>query len=270
MSERRVLYRISGPRGLAYALCGGDGALRLLHGDPLLPPPEAWEETGEELPFGEATLLPPTVPTKIVGFARTYEAHAEERQKAVPGEPLLFLKPPSSLLAPGGTILLPPESSHVDHEGELAVLIGRTAWRISPAEAEEAILGYTAVNDVTARDIQAQDGHFGRAKGFDTFCPVGPGIVHRDELDPSDLAIEARVDGEIKQQGRTSHMVWSPPELVAFASRVMTLQRGDLVLTGTPRGVSPLADGMVVEVEVEGIPVLRNRVADVPEGEYRG
>ena len=177
----------------------------------------------------------------------------------VPKEPLLFLKPPSAVIGPGETIVMPPESERVDHEGELGIVIGRGGKRIAQADALSHVFGATAVNDVTARDLQKKDGQWSRAKGFDTFCPVGPVIVTGLELGALPLA--CRVRGETKQSGNTRDMIFSVAELIAYISAAFTLFPGDLIVTGTPEGVGPLAAGDVVEVEVEGVGVLSNPVS---------
>jgi 2-keto-4-pentenoate hydratase/2-oxohepta-3-ene-1,7-dioic acid hydratase in catechol pathway len=210
-----------------------------------------------KIPFGSPEAPPP--PSKIVCVGRNYREHAKEMGHEAPeAEPLLFLKAPSALLPDGGEIRIPPESNRVDYEGELALVVGRRikSW---PAERFlEALAGVCCANDVTARDLQKKDGQFSRAKSFDTFCPVGPEIVAG--LDPSDLAIETRVNGAVKQFSRTSHVVFSPAFLVAYVSRMMTLNPGDLILTGTPAGIGTLSPGDVVEVEIENVGVLRNTV----------
>jgi len=191
---------------------------------------------------------------------RNYRDHAAELGNAVPDEePLLFLKAPSSLVLDGGEIVLPPESARVDYEGELALVIGRRIKRWPEDHWLEALAGVCCANDVTARDLQKKDGQFARAKSFDTFCPIGPAIV--SDLDPSDLAIETRVNGEVKQSSRTSKMVFSPAFLITYISRMMSLLPGDLILTGTPAGVGPLSPGDRVEVEIEHVGILANRVA---------
>jgi 2-keto-4-pentenoate hydratase/2-oxohepta-3-ene-1,7-dioic acid hydratase in catechol pathway len=198
-------------------------------------------------------------PSKIVAVGRNYREHAAELGNTAPDqEPLLFLKAPSALVVGGGEIFLPSESARVDYEGELALVIGKTIKRCSPERWREALAGVCCANDVTARDLQKKDGQWARAKSFDTFCPVGPEIVAN--LDPSDLAIETRVNGAVKQSSRTSQMVFSPAFLVAYISAMMTLQPGDLILTGTPAGIGPLSHGDIVEVEIEKIGVLHNRV----------
>jgi 2-keto-4-pentenoate hydratase/2-oxohepta-3-ene-1,7-dioic acid hydratase in catechol pathway len=208
--------------------------------------------------FGSPEAPPP--PSKIVAVGRNYSEHAAELGNPVPDEePLLFLKAPSSLLVGGGEIVLPPESSRVDYEGELALVIGRRIKSWPQERWLDALAGVCCANDVTARDLQKKDGQFARAKSFDTFCPVGPAIAAG--VDASDLAIETRVNGVVKQSSRTSNMVFSPAFLVAYVSRMMTLLPGDLILTGTPAGVGPLAPGDRVEVEIENVGVLTNRVA---------
>jgi 2-keto-4-pentenoate hydratase/2-oxohepta-3-ene-1,7-dioic acid hydratase in catechol pathway len=204
----------------------------------------------------------PPRPSKIVAIGRNYREHAKELGNVAPEEaPLIFLKAPSALVYPTdpGDIVLPPESSRVDYEGELTLVIGRRVKNCPASEWLAALAGVCCANDVTARDLQKTDGQWARAKSFDTFCPIGPEIV--SGLDPSDLAIETRVNGAVKQSARTSEMVFSPAFLVEYVSRMMTLLPGDLILTGTPAGIGPLAPGDVVEVEIEKIGVCRNRVA---------
>jgi 2-keto-4-pentenoate hydratase/2-oxohepta-3-ene-1,7-dioic acid hydratase in catechol pathway len=212
------------------------------------------------IPFDSASA--PPRPSKIVAIGRNYREHAKELGNVAPEEaPLIFLKAPSALVLPSdpSDIVLPPESSRVDFEGELALVIGRRIKGCPASEWLDALAGVCCANDVTARDLQKKDGQWARAKSFDTFCPIGPEIVAG--LDPSDLAIQTRVNGAVKQSARTSDMVFSPAFLVAYVSRMMTLLPGDLILTGTPAGIAPLAPGDVVEVEIEKVGVLRNRVA---------
>ena len=197
-------------------------------------------------------------PTKIVCIGRNYAAHAKELGNEVPERPMLFFKPPSALISNGDAIVLPRASSRVEYEGEIGVVIGRRLRRAAVAEAEAAIRGFTCVNDVTARDLQKTDGQWARAKGFDTFCPNGPRIA--EGLDWRSLGVITRVNGEERQRGRTSEMHFAIPELLAYISGVMTLEPGDLVATGTPAGVGPLADGDVVEIEIPGVGVLSNPV----------
>lgn len=209
-------------------------------------------------------LLAPVIPSKIVCIGRNYREHAKELNHAIPTEPLLFLKPPSALLPPGGTILRPVSlSQRVDHEGELGVVIGRRCHGLREgADVREFILGYTCVNDVTARDLQNKDGQWSRAKGFDTFCPVGPIVV--SYLDPwHGIRVQTRVNGELRQNGVTSDFLFSLDVIVQYISQVMTLEPGDLIATGTPAGVGPLKAGDTVEVSVEGVGSLRNPVGDV-------
>ena len=213
----------------------------------------------ESVSFKGLRLLPPITPSKIVCVGRNYREHAEELGNPMPAEPLLFMKAPSAMIGDGEAIGLPSISQRVEHEGELAVVIGRTCRRVSDADNPLGyVLGYTCLNDVTARDLQKKDVQFTRAKSFDTFCPVGP--VVETELDPLDLQVETRVNGEVRQRGRTSAMAFPVPYLIRYVSHVMTLLPGDIISTGTPAGVGPLADGDVCEVEVEGIGVLRNPV----------
>lgn len=210
--------------------------------------------------LAEISLLAPVTPSKIVCVGRNYMEHAAELGNPMPSEPLLFLKPPSAIIATGESIRLPAASVQVEHEGELGVVIGRAASSLSDGEDPLAyVLGYTCINDVTARDLQRRDVQFTRAKSFDTFCPVGPFIA--TDINPADVAVMTRVNGEIKQNARTSSMAFSVASLLRYISRVMTLLPGDLIATGTPAGVSSLQDGDVVEVEVEGIGVLRNAVS---------
>lgn len=197
-------------------------------------------------------------PSKIVCIGRNYAEHAKELGNEVPKEPLIFLKPPSALLPPGGTIILPRVSRQVEFEGEIGVVIGKRARGVAEADAESFIAGYTCVNDVTCRDLQKTDGQWTRAKGFDTFCPVGPRVV---ALDFRTLSIVTRVNGVERQRAPSSDMIFSIPRLVAHVSAIMTLEPGDLIATGTPAGVGPLAAGDVVEVEVPGIGILSNHVA---------
>ena len=204
-------------------------------------------------------MLPPVVPSKIVCVGRNYAEHAKELGNEAPSEPILFLKPPSALLAPGGTIVRPAASQRVDFEGELAIAIGREAKNVSAARWRDYVRGFTCANDVTARDLQKRDVQFTRGKGFDTFCPIGPCI--EDDLDVADVRLITRVNGDVRQDGRTSQMIFPPPFLLEFISSIMTLVPGDVILTGTPAGVGPLAAGDTVEVEIEGIGVLRNFVA---------
>jgi 2-keto-4-pentenoate hydratase/2-oxohepta-3-ene-1,7-dioic acid hydratase in catechol pathway len=217
------------------------------------------DRTEGSLDAAELPRLAPAAPSKIICIGRNYSAHAKELGNEVPKEPLLFFKPPSSLLDPGGTLLLPPESERVEHEGELCVVIGRRGRRIAKEHATSHVFGYTVACDVTARDLQKKDGQWTRAKGFDGFCPLGPELV--TGVEPGALALRVRVNGETRQDGNTRDMVFDVPSLVAYVSQAMTLEPGDLILTGTPEGVGPLAPGDAVEVEIDGVGVLEFGVA---------
>jgi 2-keto-4-pentenoate hydratase/2-oxohepta-3-ene-1,7-dioic acid hydratase in catechol pathway len=197
-------------------------------------------------------------PSKIVGIGLNYRAHAAEMKKQLPDEPLLFLKPPSALIGPGQPIVRPSGYERVDYEGELAIVIGKRARHVPAARALEYIRGYTILNDVTVRDLQKKDVQYTRAKGFDSFCPVGPRVV--EGLDPSRLRLVTRVNGVVKQDGSTSDLIFGVAALIEFVSRVMTLEEGDLITTGTPPGVGNLVPGDQVEIEIEGIGVLANPV----------
>jgi len=211
-----------------------------------------------QFPLASVRLMAPVQPSKIVCIGRNYIDHAKEQGADVPEIPMLFMKPPSALIGHRDTIILPPQSSKVEHEAELAVVIGKSGRWIQPEQAGEHIFGYTIANDVTARDLQRKDGQWTRGKGFDTFCPVGPWI--ETELDPYDILISSRVNDEIRQMASTRDMVFSIQQLIAFISSVMTLQPGDLILTGTPAGVGPLEDGDQVSIHIEGIGDLINLV----------
>jgi 2-keto-4-pentenoate hydratase/2-oxohepta-3-ene-1,7-dioic acid hydratase in catechol pathway len=204
-------------------------------------------------------ILPPCEPSKIVALGVNYRSHGEEMSHRIPTEPLIFLKPPTAVIGHEDKIIYPPSSQRVDYEGELGVVIGKLAHNVPREKANNYILGYTCLNDVTARDLQAVDKQWTRAKGFDTFAPIGPYIV--TELDPSDLALETRLNGEVKQKTRTSELIFPVPELVSFISHVMTLLPGDVIATGTTSGIGPMQPGDIVEVEIEGIGTLRNYVA---------
>jgi 2-keto-4-pentenoate hydratase/2-oxohepta-3-ene-1,7-dioic acid hydratase in catechol pathway len=232
-----------------------DGVVRAINTTPFLP----WKPTDETFARDQIRILAPVLPSKVVAVGLNYKAHAEETGAQLPSEPMLFLKPSTSVIGPGDTIVRPSMSQRVDYEGELAVVIGRAARDMSTDRAVEAILGYTCANDVTARDLQRKDVQFTRGKGFDTFCPLGPEIV--TDLDPSDLMLETRVNGDVRQSTSTDDLIFSVPQLVSFISHVMTLLPGDVVITGTPAGIGPLESGDVVEVEISGVGVLRNPVA---------
>ena len=212
-----------------------------------------------QMPLSMVRLLPPVLPGKIVCVGRNYAEHAREQGFEVPEIPILFLKPPSSVIGPEDSVILPPQSKQVEHEGELAVVIGKRGRWISSDQSFRHVLGYTVANDVTARDLQRRDGQWTRGKGFDTFCPLGPWI--ETELDPVDVLVQTRVNGEMRQMASTREMLFPIDQLIAFISSVMTLEPGDVILTGTPAGIGPLTPGDVVEVSVEGIGTLKNPIA---------
>ena len=217
----------------------------------------AWEPDGV-VSLADAHLLCPVTPTKVVCVGLNYRTHIAEMGHDVPSEPVLFIKPSTAVIGPGQEIVIPDGVGRVDHEAELGVVIGRRTHRASPETAAENVLGFVCGNDVTARDVQKLDGQWTRAKGFDTFCPLGPWVATK--VDPSDLALECFVNGEVRQSARTSDMLFGAYELVSFASHVMTLVPGDVVLTGTPGGIGPLHAGDTVEVRIEGIGSLVNAV----------
>src|SRR5579864_737679 len=251
--------------GLVESVGGRDAIVRIL-----VTAPEEADGDMESLrtrriaaiPLEEASLLPPVRPSKIICMGRNYKEHAAELGNEVPTEPLIFLKVPSSLLPPGGTIRRPKISQRVDFEGELGVVIGKSCFQ-PPLDADirQYILGSTCVNDVTARDLQKKEGQWARAKGFDTFCPVGPIVT--DEIDPwAGVGVETRVNGEVRQQGNTRDFIFPLETVIRHIAQAMTLFPGDLIPTGTPSGVGPLVAGDVVEVSVEGVGTLRNPVVD--------
>lgn len=216
------------------------------------------EPEGTALRAMDVRLLAPVLPSKIICIGKNYSDHAAEMNSELPPEPLLFLKPSTSVIGPGETIVLPRQSGLVHHEAELAIVIGRFCKDVPLERASEVILGYTCANDVTARDLQKTDGQWSRAKGFDTFCPLGPWI--ETELDPTNLEVTSYVGSELRQSGNTRDLVFNVPFLVSYVSSHMTLLPGDVILTGTPAGVGPLADGDQVDVEIEGIGSLVNYV----------
>jgi 2-keto-4-pentenoate hydratase/2-oxohepta-3-ene-1,7-dioic acid hydratase in catechol pathway len=229
-----------------------DLAFRLEHGRAT-----SWSFDFEPMPLSAAELLAPVTPSKIVCVGRNYRDHVKELGHELPSEPLIFLKPPSALLKPGGVVLMPAASARVDFEGELALVIGRSVRNLKEEDWRSAIRGYTLANDVTARDLQVKDGQWTRAKGFDTFCPVGPFVT--DELDlEAGVTLETRVNGEVRQHGSTLDFIFQIPRLLAHITAAMTLEPGDLVLTGTPAGVGALKAGDCVEVSVSGLGVLAN------------
>ncbi len=233
-----------------------DDEIVVLRGDPMF---NGFDTTEERIPLADVKLLAPVIPrSKVVAVGRNYREHAAELGNEAPSEPLLFLKPNTSVIGPGDSIVRPPQSSRVDFEGELAIVIGSIAKNVSEADAASVVFGYTVANDVTARDLQEKDGQWARAKGFDTFCPLGP--VIETEFEVANQAIETRVNGEVRQSGRLDEMVHSVASVIAYASAVFTLLPGDVILTGTPAGVGPIMAGDTVEVTVEGIGTLSNPV----------
>lgn len=242
--------------GAQYGILHGD-VIRLLRQDPFL----ECIYSGEELPLADTRLLPPCVPSKIVGVGFNYARHSAELGVAIPKEPLIFLKPPSALIGAGETILLPPMSKQVEYEAELGVVIGKTARDVTETEALASVFGCTCINDVTARDLQQTDVQFTRAKGFDTFCPMGPWI--RTGLDVTKLRVRSFVNGEPRQDGCTSDLIRPVAELIAYISQVMTLNPGDVIATGTPAGVGRLVDGDLVVVEIAGLGRLANSVKEL-------
>jgi 2-keto-4-pentenoate hydratase/2-oxohepta-3-ene-1,7-dioic acid hydratase in catechol pathway len=235
-----------------------DLAFHLAHSRAAVPRLDVASLAFEPMPLSAATLLAPVTPSKIVCVGRNYRDHAKELGNDVPTEPLLFFKPPSSLLAPGGVVRMPSVSSRVDFEGELALIIGRRTSKLAAqADWRSVVRGYTVANDVTARDLQKTDGQWTRAKGFDTFCPVGP--IVSDELDPeAGVELETRVNGELRQHGSTLDLIFSIPALLAYISAAISLEAGDLILTGTPAGVGPLQPGDRVDVAIAGLGILTN------------
>jgi 2-keto-4-pentenoate hydratase/2-oxohepta-3-ene-1,7-dioic acid hydratase in catechol pathway len=243
-----------GPALPRYGLIEGENIIEISG-----PPWGQWSRGSRPSRLADARLLAPVEPSKIVCIGRNYAAHAAELGNEVPKEPLIFLKPLSSIIGPEEAIVLTKYSQKVEHEGELALVIGRRCSQLSDAEdALSFVLGYTCLNDVTARDLQKSDVQFTRGKGFDTFCPVGPHI--ETALDPANVLVETRVNGERRQSAMTSLMIYPPAFLVRWISRMMTLMPGDVIATGTPAGVAPLVAGDTVEVSVAGVGVLRNRV----------
>jgi 2-keto-4-pentenoate hydratase/2-oxohepta-3-ene-1,7-dioic acid hydratase in catechol pathway len=239
----------------------GSTVLAVLDGDPMY---RSIQLTGEKLGLDDVRLLSPVLPrSKVIGVGRNYVAHAEELGNAAPAEPLLFLKPNTSVIGPDDPIVLPPQSNNVHHEAELAVVIGRIAKDVPRDRVPEVIMGFTCGNDVTARDLQKSDGQWARAKGFDTFCPLGPWI--ETDLDPASLAVRCRVNGDGRQDGNTSQMIFTVTDLVTYISQAFTLLPGDVILTGTPAGVGPIVAGDHVTVSVEGIGVLSNPVVAAEE-----
>jgi len=251
--HKRVLYGVE-------RVGEADGTVEVIRGTPF----RSLKTTGEVLNLSDVTLLAPCEPSKIVAVALNYRDHAIERNRPLPSEPVLFIKPPSAVIGPGDEIIYPRMSRRVDFEGEMGIVIRRRARHLAEDEpVEPYVLGYTCVNDVTARDLQEKDVQYGRAKGFDTFAPIGPAIA--SGLDAGNLAIETRLNGKVHQSSNTRNMVFAPDHLVRFVSQVMTLEPGDVISTGTPSGIGPMSAGDRVEVQIEGIGTLVNMVMKVRE-----
>jgi 2-keto-4-pentenoate hydratase/2-oxohepta-3-ene-1,7-dioic acid hydratase in catechol pathway len=251
------IVRFSHEESIRYGIVD-EADLVVLEGDPMF---AGFGTTGERVPLGEVSLLAPVIPrSKVVCVGKNYHDHAAEMGGEAPAEPLLFLKPNTSVIGPGDAIVRPPQSSRTDFEGELAVVIGRIAKNVPAASALDYVFGYTIANDVTARDLQKSDGQWARAKGFDTFCPLGPAI--ETDFDPSAATLQTRVNGEVRQSAPLTDMIHSVPDIIAYASAVFTLLPGDVILTGTPAGIGPFTAGDVVEIEISGLGVLRNPVRD--------
>ncbi len=253
MRIARYLYK----RHIHFGIVDGDGIEELEK-----TPFTGIKPAGRRYPLADVQLLPPVEPSKIMAVGLNYQDHARELGLKTPDEPVLFAKPPSALLAHGGEIVYPRMSAEVDYEAELAIIIGAQCWALEPKDAAAHILGYTCANDVTARDLQRLDGQWTRAKGFDTFCPLGP-FISTDE-DVCGRRIELRLNGRLRQSSSTEHMIFSCSEVVSFVSHIMTLYPGDVILTGTPPGVGQLRVGDEVEIEIEGMEILRNRVVAAP------
>ena len=250
------LVRFESGKGAAFGRMEGE-SIRPLAGPPWL----GLEAVGPALPAERVKLLAPVQPSKIIAVGLNYKDHAAEAGMEIPAEPMLFSKAVSSIIGPGQTILLPDWAGRIDYEAELGVVIGRPAKKIPVEQAMDYVLGLTCLNDVTARQLQAQDVQFTRGKGFDTFCPLGPWI--ETDLDPSDLPVRAELNHRLVQDGRTNQMIFTLPEIIAHISQAMTLYPGDVIATGTPVGIGPLADGDVIVVEVGGVGRLENPVAAV-------
>lgn len=248
------IVRIKSGDDIAYGVADIEGVL-VYNGSPFV----AWEPTEIVVPWPSVALLSPVIPTKVMCVGRNYEEHAAEFNGEVPEEPMIFMKPATSVIGTNSNVVHPAVSNEVHHEAELAVVISRPARNIKAEDASQYIFGYTAANDVTARDLQRKDGQWTRAKGFDTFCPLGPAI--ETELDPLErLAVICRVNGEVRQAGFTSDMVFGVAEILEYVSAFTTLLPGDVILTGTPSGVGKVEPGDLMEVEIDGIGTLANRV----------
>ncbi|OZF26799.1 2-hydroxyhepta-2,4-diene-1,7-dioate isomerase [Rhodococcus sp. 14-2496-1d] len=252
------LGRIASPDGVAFVSIEGEGdsqTAKEIAEHPFGTP----TFTGRSWPLADVRLLAPILASKVIAIGKNYAAHVAEMGGEAPKDPVIFIKPNTSIVGPGAPIVLPPSSNEVHFEGELAIVIGRPCKDVPASKAYEVVLGYTVANDVSARDHQKHDGQWTRAKGHDTFCPLGPWI--ETSLDPTDLEIKTEVDGVVKQQSRTSLLLHDIPKIIEWVSAVMTLLPGDVILTGTPEGVGPITDGDSVSITVEGIGTLTNPVA---------
>lgn len=247
------IVRFAADRKVKYGILSGE-SIQAIEGKPF----RYIKPVDQHYRLSEVRLLSPCVPSKIVAVGLNYRSHAEEVRAPLPEVPLIFLKPPTAVIGPEDNIVYPPSSTRVDFECELAVVIKKRAWRVSTEDALDYILGYTCLNDVTARDLQSKDGQWIRAKGFNTFAPIGPCI--ETELDPGNVVVETYLNGELKQRGNTSDLIFAVPELVSFISNVMTLLPGDVIATGTPSGISPMSPGDTVEIKIGPIGTLRNYI----------
>lgn len=254
MGDFLKIIRFSFGSKVQYGTLNGE-LVRGIHGDPF----ENFNITGDEFLLGEVDLLPPVQPSKIIAVGLNYKNHARELKMDIPDEPIIFIKPSTSLIGPNEKIIYPVMSKQVDYEAELGIVIKDKIRNVSKEEAAKHILGFTCANDVTARDLQKKDVQWTRAKSFDTFCPIGPCV--ETEIDPKNLSIELLLNGEVKQSSNTSNMIFDIYFLVSFISKIMTLFPGDVIITGTPPGVGSMQVGNVVEVKIEGIGTLKNTVA---------
>ena len=241
-----------------------DSDLVVLSGDPLF---HGLDTTGERIPLDQVKLLAPVIPrSKVICVCMNYAEHAQDMGHEGPDNPLIFLKPNTSVVGPGDPIVIPPVDGRIVHEGELAVVIGSVAKRVKPEDWESVVFGYTIANDVSARDVMFADGQWARAKGYDTFCPIGPFID--TEIDPSNLMIETFVDGELRRKGSTKDLIYGIPEIVEFASDVWTLLPGDVICTGTPSGIGGFVDGQTIDITIEGLGTLSNPAKNRDDRDY--
>lgn len=258
IKAKRAIVRLGLGGRVRYGLWE-NGGIRLYAGSPFSGGQPGKEKASPE----QANLLAPCRPSKVVAIGLNYKAHAAEVKKKLPTEPMIFLKPSSAVIGPGQPIVRPANATRVDYEAELGVVVAKRCRQVTPEEAANYVLGYTCLNDVTERHMQARDIQYTRAKGFDTFCPLGPAIAL--DLDPNHLRVQSKVDGEVRQDSNTSDMIFPPDHLVSFVSKVMTLYPGDVIATGTPSGIGPVVSGQAVEIVLEGIGSLINPVVDALE-----